>query len=168
MNQATLEKRYGWKRGSDAASRYIRVFGEDADRELAEARGVDVQFEEPESDGPKNCKRCGVLIDKEADKCDNCGFIQQRELAQERVTSGETNIRSMVREAVREEMTDFFDDTHDNATGAAIESTNPDEIAGLQGTRDLTAEGSEARDELLERLLDLQHEVEALKAGDSR
>ena len=48
VSQAHLEKRYGWERGSDAANRYIRVFGEEADRELAEARGMDIEFEESE------------------------------------------------------------------------------------------------------------------------
>ncbi|MFB6217825.1 MAG: tyrosine-type recombinase/integrase, partial [Halobacteriaceae archaeon] len=103
VSQAHLEKRYGWKRGSDAAARYIRVFGQDADRELAEARGMDVNLTEPEPDGPKDCKRCGVLIDRDAEQCDNCGFIQDREKAFDETTP-HGDIDRMVEEFVREEM----------------------------------------------------------------
>lgn len=104
VSQAHLEKRYGWERGSDAAARYIRVFGEDADRELAEARGMDIEFEESEPDGPKSCKRCGVLINSDAEKCDNCGFIQDRELADEALTPNEEDIEGLIQNAVREEI----------------------------------------------------------------
>jgi len=48
-NQADIEDHHGWVRGSDAAARYISVFGEDADREIARAHGVDIAAEdEPE------------------------------------------------------------------------------------------------------------------------
>jgi integrase len=102
ISQSHLEKRYGWKRGSDAASRYIRVFGEDADRELANARGMDVDLGEDEPEGPKDCKRCGVLIDQATEKCDNCGFIQDRKLAEEEVSpvSGGVNLRKLVGEEI--------------------------------------------------------------------
>lgn len=127
VSQAHLEKRYGWKRGSDAASRYIRVFGEDADRELAEARGMDIDLTEEEPDGPKDCKRCGVLIDADAEKCDNCGFIQDRELAAESVGDTEGDIGGMIQEAVREEIGNIAeglaqdaDDTEETEARAAM------------------------------------------------
>jgi hypothetical protein len=102
FSQSHLEKRYGWTRGSDAATRYIRVFGEDADRELAEARGMDVDLGEPEPDGPKSCKRCGVLINQAAEKCDNCGFIQDRENAQETISPGTAgaDLQQMINEEI--------------------------------------------------------------------
>ena len=124
MNQATLEKRYGWKRGSDAASRYIRVFGEDADRELAKARGMDVDFEEKGPEGPTDCRRCGVLIDRDAGKCDNCGFIHDRERAQETVSASDTNAGGMVREAVREEISLLLEDPNPENTTEAMSLSN--------------------------------------------
>lgn len=127
VSQAHLEKRYGWKRGSDAASRYIRVFGEDADRELAQARGMDVEFEEPDPEGPTDCKRCGVLIDHDADKCDNCGFIQDRELAQETVPTSGPDLGSMIREAVKEEVGEILGTAKaDVREGIGEGADNPD------------------------------------------
>lgn len=103
VSQAHLERRYGWKRGSDAAARYIRVFGEDADRELAKARGIDIDWE-PEDviEGPKDCKRCGVLLEANAKECDNCGFIQDRDEAVKENIGGRQDIGRMINEAVRD------------------------------------------------------------------
>lgn len=136
VSQAHLEKRFGWKGGSDAASRYIRVFGEDADRELAEARGMEVDLSEPEPDGPKECKRCRVLIDAEAVKCDNCGFIQDREQAVEQIdSSGGTNVERLIRGAVRETIGDMLGISPDADLG---DNPDPDTL------RHLAAERSEA------------------------
>lgn len=112
IGQATLEDRYGWERGSDAAARYIAVFSKARKREVAIARGVDVEIEEPDPTGPKPCIRCNELIDREADECYNCGAIQDRVAAQKAAATGGTDLRSMVREAVREEL---------GLTGPAIE-----------------------------------------------
>ncbi|MFW6046035.1 MAG: tyrosine-type recombinase/integrase, partial [Natronomonas sp.] len=42
VSQTHLENHHGWKRGSDVASRYIAVFSQETDREIARAHGRDV------------------------------------------------------------------------------------------------------------------------------
>ncbi|QLG49112.1 tyrosine-type recombinase/integrase [Natrinema halophilum] len=58
VNQAVLEDHHGWTRGSKAASRYISVFAEASDRELARAHGLDVEVDEPEPTAAVVCDRC--------------------------------------------------------------------------------------------------------------
>jgi integrase len=58
VNQAVLEDHHGWVRGSDAAARYIAVFGEASDREIAKAHGKDVEDEEPDPIAAVTCPRC--------------------------------------------------------------------------------------------------------------
>jgi integrase len=74
MSQAHLEDRMGWCRGSKAASRYISVFAEQAEREFARMEGVDVSDEpddEPES--PVECPRCGKESPPDEPECVWCG-----------------------------------------------------------------------------------------------
>ncbi|MHC3379013.1 tyrosine-type recombinase/integrase [Haloarcula sp. H-GB5] len=112
VSQAHLEKRYGWERGSDAAARYIRVFGEDADKELIEARGMDVEIEEDEPDGPKECVRCRRLIDREAEKCDVCGAIQDEErAAKESAQVSDGDLSATIESAVQEEVEKILSQT---------------------------------------------------------
>lgn len=59
VNQPVLEDHHGWKRGSKAAARYIAVFGEASDREVARAHGADVEEDEPEPIAAVTCPRCG-------------------------------------------------------------------------------------------------------------
>lgn len=102
--QAHLEDRYGWERGSDAAARYIRVFGGEADRALAEARGMDIDIEEPDPTGPTQCIRCGELIERDSENCYNCGAIQDRVKAQQAIATGGGEALSAVEGVVREEL----------------------------------------------------------------
>jgi integrase len=110
VSQAHLEKRYGWKRGSDAASRYIRVFGEDADRELARARNMDIDLEDDEPEGQTECFRCEALIDPDDDTCWQCDAIQDRVEAQKAMTTGGAEVGTMIQQAVREELGDILGD----------------------------------------------------------
>ena len=81
LNQAHLEDRYGWVRGSGAASRYIKVFAEDADNELARMHGLDVDEQETEDIGPVECPRCGLQEKREAHFCSRCGQAMRVEAA---------------------------------------------------------------------------------------
>lgn len=83
LNQAHLENRYGWVTGSDAASRYIKVFAEDADHELAKMHGLDVEEGETEHIGPIECPRCGYQEKREAHFCSRCGQAMRAEAAAE-------------------------------------------------------------------------------------
>ena len=58
LNQAHIENHHGWVRGSKVAARYISVFGDDTDRELARLHGLDVSDDEPDPIAPLTCPRC--------------------------------------------------------------------------------------------------------------
>lgn len=73
MNQAHLEDHHGWVRGSDAASRYISVFAEDADRELARVYGREVEEPDNNEIAPIECPRCGDETPREKSLCVWCG-----------------------------------------------------------------------------------------------
>lgn len=83
VSQTALENRYGWVRGSDEAARYIAVFGEDSEREIAMALGVDVGDDEPEPMGPVTCTRCGQETPRDKDRCVWCGQPRSVEAAQD-------------------------------------------------------------------------------------
>lgn len=72
LNQAHIEDHHGWVRGSDAAARYISVFAEDSDRELARLHGIDVEADEPESIAPVTCPRCREETPPERGFCIHC------------------------------------------------------------------------------------------------
>jgi hypothetical protein len=74
MSQSHLEDRMGWCRGSKAASRYISVFAEEADREFARMEGVDVSEEsDDEPDAPVECPRCSKETPPDSEECVWCG-----------------------------------------------------------------------------------------------
>lgn len=83
LSQAHLENRYGWVTGSDAASRYIKVFAKQADHELAKLHGLDVEEKETDHIGPVDCPRCGYQEKREAHFCSRCGQAMRVEAAAE-------------------------------------------------------------------------------------
>ena len=72
VNQAVLEDHHGWRRGSKAASRYISVFAEASDREIARAHGADVETDEPEPIAGVICDRCGERTPRQEAFCMWC------------------------------------------------------------------------------------------------
>jgi integrase len=72
VNQAVLEDHHGWTRGSKAASRYISVFAEASDREVARAHGLDVAQDEPEPVAAVTCDRCGEKTPRHEPFCMWC------------------------------------------------------------------------------------------------
>jgi len=90
MSQAHIEERLGWKRGSDIAARYVSVFAEDADRELARIHGRDVEEEEPDPIAPVECPRCGRETPRDEECCVWCdqaidrGAVEQLKLDERR------------------------------------------------------------------------------------
>lgn len=83
LNQAHIEDHHGWVRGSKAAARYISVFGEDSDREIARLHGVDVSDEEPDKIAPIECHTCGRKNARDASFCMQCGQVLTPEAATE-------------------------------------------------------------------------------------
>jgi len=71
---------------------------------------MDVEMEETEPSGPKKCKRCRVLIDRDAERCDNCGFYQDKETAQEQITTDTrgTDVERIIEETVRDTVTEMM------------------------------------------------------------
>lgn len=72
MNQAHLEEHHGWQRGSDVAARYIAVFGDEADDELARIHGKEVETQQSKPIGPIECPRCGKETPRDEDFCVWC------------------------------------------------------------------------------------------------
>ncbi|PSP83293.1 integrase [Halobacteriales archaeon QS_6_64_34] len=83
LNQAHIEDHHGWVRGSKAAARYISVFGEDSDREIARLHGVDVSDEEPDNIAALECTRCGRETPRHEPLCMWCGQAMDPQAAVE-------------------------------------------------------------------------------------
>jgi integrase len=73
VSQAHLEAHHGWTRGSKVAARYVAVFGEASDREIARAHGVDVSADESDPTAPLECPRCGRRSPRDEPSCVWCG-----------------------------------------------------------------------------------------------
>jgi hypothetical protein len=82
VNQPHLEDHKGWKRGSEIAARYVAVFGEANDREIARAHGEDVSASEPEPIGPVTCPRCDRDTPREREACIWCSQILDAKAAE--------------------------------------------------------------------------------------
>ena len=97
VSQAHLEEHHGWTRGSDIAARYVSVFDDANEREIARAHGLDVDRDEPDPVGPVVCPRCEQKTPREKDGCVWCG----QALSQAAVEKAETQRREAM-EAVRD------------------------------------------------------------------
>ena len=72
MNQAHLEDRFGWTRGSNIASRYIAIFNEKSDNELAKIYGLEIESDESDRIAPLVCPRCEKETPREEEFCVWC------------------------------------------------------------------------------------------------
>lgn len=73
VSQAHLEDHHGWTRGSDIAARYVSVFGDANDREIAKAHGIEVQEDEHDDLAPLTCPRCDRETPRDSEVCVWCG-----------------------------------------------------------------------------------------------
>jgi integrase len=72
--QAHIEDHHGWERGSEIAARYVSVFGDANDREIARAHGVEVpEDDETEPVAERECPQCGRSTPRHEDYCVWCG-----------------------------------------------------------------------------------------------
>ena len=83
VSQVHLEEHHGWTRGSDVAARYIAVFDDANEREIAKAHGLDVAADEPDDIGPVVCPRCEQKTPREKDACVWCGQVLSQAAAEE-------------------------------------------------------------------------------------
>ncbi|EMA47926.1 tyrosine-type recombinase/integrase [Halococcus saccharolyticus] len=111
MNQAHIEEHHGWTRGSRVASRYISVFSDDSDRELARIRGLDVSDEEPDPIGPVECPRCDRETPREQPTCVWCNQPLSQE-GKQQLDMEERRVRRqfMKRAADNPEFLDILED----------------------------------------------------------
>jgi len=128
MSQAHIEDRQGRKRGSDATAHYVARFGGEAEDDFARMHGLDVEEEEPEPIGPKECPRCGEKTPRHKPTCVWC----QQALDHASLASLEDEKRE-VRDT-------FF----------KFAQTNPELIEDLQSARDFS-ELIEDNPQLIER-----------------
>ncbi len=104
LNQAHIEDHHGWVRGSDVASRYVSVFGEASDREIARIHGRDVTTDEPDPTAPIECPRCGRETPREEDFCVWCNQALSTE-ATDRISQEERKVRAELLRLAREDPT---------------------------------------------------------------
>lgn len=82
VSQVVLEEHHGWSRGSDVAGRYIAVFDEATDRELARAHGLDVAEDEQDPIATIDCHRCGEPTPQDRPFCMHCHAATDVEASQ--------------------------------------------------------------------------------------
>lgn len=128
LSQPMLEQRYGWKQGSDQAARYIAVFGEASEREIARIHGVDVEEDDPDPIGPVTCDRCGQLTARDRPFCMECGAARDPKTAAA-VDAQEQRVRETLA-MLPEEKARAFLDVVDTLDAAGVRS------AALPGDHD--------------------------------
>lgn len=128
VNQANLERRYGWKHGSDTAARYISVFGEAKDRAIAEARGVEIDEEDqPDPIAGVECPRCDAETPRHRPFCVWCGQALTQ-AAREQIDAQEDRLFNSLAEAdnpdVQEAVVEFRDllDEHPEVQGLLLDA----------------------------------------------
>jgi integrase len=129
VSQTALENRYGWVRGSDEAARYIAVFGEESEREIAMALGVDVGDDEPEPMGPVTCTRCEQETPRDKDRCVWCGQPRSVEAAQEAEATQSAGLKALSQlvaeeDVSQEEAVETIDDMIDARIQAMINDSH--------------------------------------------
>lgn len=110
VNQAHLEDHHGWKRGSNIASRYVSVFGEANDREIAKAHGVEIDAsEEPDPTAPIDCPRCRRDTPRGKPACIWCGQALSHGAAQE-AEEQRSDARTSMRQDIPENVVEAIDE----------------------------------------------------------
>ncbi|WP_276260649.1 tyrosine-type recombinase/integrase [Haloglomus litoreum] len=102
VNQATLEDHHGWSRGSDAASRYIAVFGDAADDALAEAHGLEIEREDETDEKAVTCPRCDKQTPSHEEFCVWCGQATDPGAA-DTMREREEDLRTAVMRLIRDD-----------------------------------------------------------------
>ncbi len=124
MNQAHIEEHHGWTRGSRVAVRYVSVFGDEADNELAKIHGLDVSEDESEPIGPIECPRCDKETPRDKDFCVWC----EQALDPSAVETLKTDERKVQRAIMRlgKDNPGLLEDVEDREQVMAVLEDNPD------------------------------------------
>lgn len=124
VNQAHLEDHHGWKRGSDVAARYITVFGEANDREIARAHGADVHEEEHDPIAPATCHRCQRETPRDEPLCVWCGQAMEHG-AVEQLEEDQQEMRTEILQIAKDDP-DIFDKLEEIERLVDSVDTNPE------------------------------------------
>lgn len=131
VNQAHLEDHHGWTRGSDVAARYVSVFGDANDREIAKAHGVDVQEDEHEPLAPLSCPRCQQDTPRDEPLCVWCGQAMERE-AVEDIESEQREARAELLALARDDP-ELLDEVERLEQLLELVDTNPELMRDARG-----------------------------------
>jgi integrase len=125
VNQPTLEDHHGWTRGSNTAARYVAVFSNASDRELARAHGLDVDPEDQSDDlAPISCPRCGKDTPHDEEFCVWCGQAVEPGAA-ETMREQEQQLRTAVMRLVQKEP-DLLDTVEEAGDLLTVLQNRPD------------------------------------------
>lgn len=124
MSQPHLEDHHGWVRGSTVAGRYVAVFGDAADNELARIHGKDVSESEPDPIGPVTCPRCDRETPREKDFCVWCEQALSPD-AVDRLKTDEKEVQRVLLGLAREDPS-LLEDAEQREKVVSALSDNPD------------------------------------------
>jgi len=135
MNQAHIEDHHGWVRGSDVAARYVSVFGEDADRELAKIHGAEIdEDDEPDPIAPMDCPRCGKETPREKDFCVWCGQATSHDAVEE-IKAEEQDLRDAILKLIKEDP-ELLDDIEKAQEAMTVFENRPDLLQDAERFRE--------------------------------
>jgi integrase len=135
MNQAHIEDHHGWVRGSDVASRYVSVFGQDADRELAKIHGAEIDEDaEPDPIAPMDCPRCGKETPREKDFCVWCGQATSHDAVEE-IKAEEQDLRDSILTLIKEDP-ELLDDIEKAQEAMTVFENRPDLLEDAERFRE--------------------------------
>lgn len=97
MNEATLNKKFGWKPTSGMAAIYVNMHDNAADDAILSEAGMTIEAKEGMKYIPKRCNVCDALNDANADYCVKCHRpISAKEIA--RIEAERVDIEEMKKE----------------------------------------------------------------------
>ena len=135
MNQAHIEDHHGWVRGSDVASRYVSVFGQDADRELAKIHGAEIDEDaEPDPIAPMDCPRCGKETPRKKDFCVWCGQATSHDAVEE-IKAEEQDLRDSILTLIKEDP-ELLDDIEKAQEAMTVFENRPDLLEDAERFRE--------------------------------
>lgn len=138
VNQAHLEDHHGWTRGSDVAARYVAVFAEANDREIAKAHGADVKEEEHDPLAPLSCPRCQRDTPRDEELCVWCGQAMDHGTVEE-IEDDQRQVRTELLSIARDDP-ELLDDIERMERLMELVDDNPELMRDAREFADATAD----------------------------
>ena len=135
MNQAHIENHHRWVRGSDVATRYVSVFGEDTDHKLAKIHGAGIdEDDEPDPIAPMDCPRCGKETPREKDFCVWCCQATSHDAVEE-IKAEEQDLRDAILKLIKEDP-ELLDDIEKAQKAMTVFENRPDLLQDAERFRE--------------------------------